>query len=467
MPEARTTTPQRSLTRHLLVLAALAGLAAPAAAQYGGTGSVAEAMVPEYFTRDIILFVEGMELDETQQVIVEALFDDYEDAFEAGITEMTLKVNSVQENIDELGEDREKILKAVLSPISEWVVTRSDLGMRLLENIEVVLVPRQRDLWPGFMQRLFREKHLKEGRFAGETVDLFHVLRDLDLDPDMVASVQEHLRGYSEQLNEVMRRRHQLLTSMSDNLFQLLSRETGPSIAQIRKLVESRVSVRTVNDEWIEVLVGALPVEQGNAFRHSALERGYPRVYRRTSAQRIIREAADRDDFPPDISQAILVLEKDFLGELSRHNRRLLDRIRTTQPEQEMAKAEAMEVRRQGGAPQKPKNPTRELFKERDEMGRTYVAMLRDLLAPEDFVSLDGSSRWLPREQRAAGADDTRPAAPPNTGGITLQGTPGGGGKGYGYDKDGKPREPQKPRPAGDSGTGGLRGLGSTNDGND
>ena len=38
-----------------------------------------------FFTRDLIVFIEGLDLDDTQQIIVEALFDDYEHGFDEGM----------------------------------------------------------------------------------------------------------------------------------------------------------------------------------------------------------------------------------------------------------------------------------------------------------------------------------------------------------------------------------------------
>ena len=58
------------------------GLITPASAQIGEGTGLAEALNPEFFNRDIVIFVEGLGLDDTQRIIVEAMFDDYQDGFE-------------------------------------------------------------------------------------------------------------------------------------------------------------------------------------------------------------------------------------------------------------------------------------------------------------------------------------------------------------------------------------------------
>ena len=68
-------TPPRlaGLLSSILMIAMMLIPASPASAQLG---AVAQAMEPEYFTRDLLIFIEGLDLDETQAVIAEAIFDD-------------------------------------------------------------------------------------------------------------------------------------------------------------------------------------------------------------------------------------------------------------------------------------------------------------------------------------------------------------------------------------------------------
>ena len=97
----RTTTynPTRTLKQSLVAIPLLiCALAMPALAQLSGIG---KAMKPEFFTRDLIIFIEGLDLDETQQIIVEALFDDYEQSFEEGINRMEVRIEDIQEDIEE------------------------------------------------------------------------------------------------------------------------------------------------------------------------------------------------------------------------------------------------------------------------------------------------------------------------------------------------------------------------------
>ena len=62
-------------------------------------GYMAEAMRPEYMSRDLIVFAEGLNLDDTQEVIVEAMFDSYEDDFQSGWAATQERLNRIAEEI--------------------------------------------------------------------------------------------------------------------------------------------------------------------------------------------------------------------------------------------------------------------------------------------------------------------------------------------------------------------------------
>ena len=105
-------------------------------------------------------------------------------------------------------------------------------------------------------------------------------------------------------------------------------------------------------------------------------------------------------------------LEYAYLGELEIINNDLLRLTRNHDPKRERNRALAGQARRGGGTPQKLEDPTLSLYKKREAIGRRYIEMLRDLLSPEAFLELDGSQRWIPREEQTY-APAMPPAKPP------------------------------------------------------
>ena len=70
------------------------------------------------------------------------------------------------------------------------------------------------------------------------------------------------------------------------------------------------------------------------------------------------------------------------------------------------------------GTPEKLDDPTRDMYKEREALGKRYIEMLQALLTPEEFLELDGARRWIPRAEQ----NNIAPAIAPTgkTGGLAT-----------------------------------------------
>jgi hypothetical protein len=454
------------MIRHIITAQAAAAaatlfLAVPA---QGQMEYMAEAMRPQYLSRDLVLFAEGLNLDETQEVIVEAMFDAYEDDFATGWAQTQERLNSIAEkarsgDIPQGADPQKAMLEPVLTALGDWLKEKRQLDDGLLDNVNAILLREQRAMWPLFSQQLYRDKNMHRGRLSGESVDLFKILRDSNFPPSAETFIEPHLAEYAASLDIAMRKRDVLLRGNPQKLFdQILRGEMDRSPDMLEELIAARVEVRDVNDRYIDVVEASLSGPDGVAFRQRALGRGYPRIFRRTPAERILSAAAENDDYAADLHAQIVQLEAAYLGELGTVNDQLLRETRRYEPELQLAREEAGRIRRDGGTPRKLEDPTRDMFKDREELGRRYVDMLRALLSPEEFQSLDGSRRWLPRGERTP----TRPK-PGDTPPVGPDGviTPLSGSNGL--PPTIKPKPPSKPTPGGrPDGTGdtGLSGGG-------
>ncbi len=391
---------------------------------------MAEAMQPEYMARDLVVFAEGLNLDDTQEVIVEAMFESYEDDFQAGWA-------ATQDRLDKVAEDLQKnpaasseaTLEPILNALSDWLIDKRHLDDGLLENVQVILVAEQRLLWPAFAERLYREKHVSKGRLSGESVDLFQIVRDTKLSPVAEELISGQLQEYATALDIAMRNRDAILRGNPKKLFDniLSGNQRSPNL--VDNSIRARVEVRDLNDRYIEIISGNLSGADSEDFRLRALKRGYTRIYRRTPAERILRQAAENEAYSEGVRAQILHLEMSYLQELESINFELLNKTRQYEPEMHRNRELAGQIRRSGGTPQKLEDPTREIYKKREELGERYIEMLRALLSPEEFIELDGSRRWIPRAEQEAYYPGSTPSETP--GGISLQGTaPPKGGKG-------------------------------------
>lgn len=421
---------------------------------------MAEAMQPEYMSRDLVVFAEGLNLDDTQEVIVEAMFDSYEDDFQTGWAATQERLNRIAEEIREKPPTSSKeTLEPVLNALGDWLIEKRHLDEGLLENVQAILVEQQRQLWPSFSQRLYREKHMNRGRLSGESVDLFQIVRDTGLSPVAETLISGQLDEYAVALDIAMRNRDAILRGNPKKLFDnILSGNSQRSPNLVDDLIRARVEVRDLNDRYIEIISGNLVGNDSEDFRLRALKRGYTRIYRRTPAQRLFRQAAENESYSEGIRAQIFQLEASYLQELEIINFELLEQTRNYEPAMHRHRELAGQVRRDGGTPEKLTDPTRAIYKEREELGKRYIEMLRALLSAEEFLELDGARRWIPRSEQQNNASLENPLSGP-TGAPTLL----NGGKPASKGKDNK--KGNKKGTKGDkSGQRGI-GTGGSNDG--
>ncbi len=409
-----------------LVVALTAALATgmltgPARGQYGEAAGIAEAMQPEYFRRDVTLFANGLGMDEAQQMIMETLFEDYQTDFDAGVAAMHDQFKEMQAELKDAPQ--ETVMERVFQPFKDWAVERQQLGERYLENIRLLLNAEQQERWPRFEQELLREKVLAKGRFAGEGVNLFHVIRDLHPDRTTEQMIQPVMDSYGEELHMALKHRQSvILHTQRDLLDALASMNTQNGEASMVKQIDARLRVRDVNDKFITLISESLPEPLNATFRRDALERAYPAVYRETPYERLFREALALEGIGADMRPAIQSLFSAYQNELAIINDQLARVKKDYEPLAERERIAAFEARRVDQPFERTADPSKELFEKRQALGVQYLKNLQAVLTEEQFDSLPGAHRWLNagvrtgsmRNARSGEADSLQGAAQPS-----------------------------------------------------
>ena len=385
-------------------------------------------MRPEYFSRDLLLFIEGLELSDGQQVIVELAFEDYEQDFNDGIQTMNDKITAIADQVEQLRNNEDQLLATVLAPIQDWAIEREVLNEQLLENVKVLLDEQQQVKWVAFARQLYREKNLPHGVLAGESVNLFHVTRDLELEPWVGTPLEQPLSAYDVDMDTALHHRfNQSLAQPGSGFIDIIKRRESGSpedIARRQAKLKAKVGVRDVNDAAIEQVAAALGGEEGRAFRHEALKRGYGRIFRTTPAQRVFAAAlkAECVTDDPSLRTSLQNLFDEYLGRLDEFNESILVETRAWEPKQLANAIENSARRARQEGTQRIDDPTRTLYQDRREMGAEYMEQLKELLGLECFQTLDGARRFLPRSAT------TSPSGERPNGAVGL--TSGARGKG-------------------------------------
>lgn len=414
-----------------LGLAAALCFAAPAPAQFGEAAGIAESMQPEYLSRDVILFVEGLDLDEGQQIILEALFDDYQSEFDAGLETFKQRFDEMRPEL-QVG-DEGRIMKMVFAPFRERAAEKQRMGQVFLSQIRAILADEQLEQWPAFERRLRREKTLHKGRLAGESTNLFHVLRDIHLVEVVLNDILPVVEEYDLALDRALKARNDFAREIqADMILALQERDAQSSLTMLDRQIALSVALRDVNHRYIDLIAQALPPEDGERFRYNALQMAYPRVYRRTAVNRMFKAALELEDLSEEFRIRILEIESFYNTELEMLNDSLLQLLRDHDPDQARHRAESFAARMRGEQMERQNDPTRDPFRKRNTLGDPYVRQMQDLLTEEQFASLPGSNRYLvPEPTRPAGTTSvnrTNPTAMGNnkkrSGGSQKQADP-------------------------------------------
>lgn len=436
-------------------VAALA-LAGSLHAQFGQAAGFQDAMVPDIMHRDLQIFDDALELDDSQRIILEQFFEDYQTAFNAGTQQM---IETFQGMVGDLQSgDKRMIMQIVFQPIRDWIITKRQYRDQFFRDVQEIVIghnTQQLDLWPGFERRLRREQQMKKGRLSGERVNLLHVLRQMDLEPIYIDPIRPTLLEYELALDEALRLRISVHEQNVDRGIKAIQNDDPDlSLSMVEDVIATQTRVRDTNDMYVERIAEVLGSPLGDTFRQNALEAGYPRIFRTTPVGRLFAAALEIADLDANIAAAIADMQQTYLAELMTANAGLMQLTRSLEPVQERERAEEAIARVQGQRVVRKADELRAAFRERDRSGETYIESLRGMLTEEQFASLPGASRYtrrtmgqpreLTQEERIrlksgsgtseeTGGDDTgRKSQDPTRGGGRGDRTGGGENRGGG-----------------------------------
>ncbi len=410
-----------------------------------------DAFVADVLSRDAAIFVDELKLDETQQVLFETLFEDYQATFSDRVAEVRQELTALQpdraeENearrrlreqarddmrdvLEEYRQQREQLqpgeddaellkqfeertraiqeqLRAARQPaqdnetlqqalidytlrVEEWKKEKTQLRGHFMTDVKLLLTEDQQKLWPGFERRFRREKSLRDYELSGESVDLFKVIDELDLDQEQQALIAPTMEQYGLQLDAALRDRDETLQTDSQEIVKALdSQDRGQVEKMLERQIKKRVNVRDVNNHFVELLVHALPEETATEFQLAARARGYARIYRTTRAERILDTALELDDLDESTESTLQELHKQHSDEIRRLNEQLKISVEQHEPAQVIERTLRRINWDQSTSTPFTEDPIAQVFYARREYSETILDQLQTILPPEQYEQL-------------------------------------------------------------------------------
>jgi len=283
----------------------------------GGGGGMAD--IREQLEPDFPVFVQQLQLDSAQGLVLETLMGDYEESYESASTQVQTEIRDlgrqvfssmvspemrermmtvgqeVQEDLRRLAEERgaplseeerrtffrermqqiqqqmaaeqqsrgneemKRLMGDMFNRFEDWRVQKDTMRKDFVDGLKATLSDDQLALWPAFERFLTREKTLPRARLAGEGTNLILVLDNLELPPAAFEKVEPMLDNYEIRLDEALRARNDYIFQSTGKLFKALEQgDANDANRIIERQVEYRTAVRDVNDEYRTAFVSAL-----------------------------------------------------------------------------------------------------------------------------------------------------------------------------------------------------------------
>lgn len=456
----------------VLALLSVALLGSPVAAQVLSLrGASGEAFVPTVLNRDASLFKDRLALDQAQQVIFESLMEDYHQAFEDGSRKAKEALEELEPDPEASAEARRRLqeeakeelkalweemrqrkaelpkgtddeelarfymerskevrakLDAARDPyagnerlqetlaaqealLEEWNAQRHRMYLDFMQNVQLILSEDQAERWPAFERAFRREKTLALGELAGESVNLFQVLRDMDLAESDRQAIADPLAAYDLELDAALRQRNDFLRGVAHSLHLASGYQGTAKVEQLLdQAIDLRIGVRIVNDAFAETIASVLSEDASGEFLTAVRVEGYRRVYGPTIVGRLLRAAGGLRGLSPETRDSIEALHQQYLSELALRNESLVVAVREHEPASYRRRALKMLCPKAEVASSRQEDALAREFRLRDEWSHGYVAIVEAMLSPEQVRELREIRGLLGRPGSLGGPGDDR-----------------------------------------------------------
>ena len=392
-----------------VALCAAGTLAAPAAAQFGGRAAFGEAFQPDILQRDITLMNSTLQLEEWQRPIVEALLNDYMASFNTGVEALKdrMKAASVEATKGNAASG-DQILAKVMEPMNAWRDEKRAMFERFMGDLRNQLGPQQQERWPSFERALRRERMLPDGDLSGESIDLWAIMGRMQLSGAEEEAVRAAVAAYEVSLDEALANRSKRMRELEPELAEAMrSMNFDAGAGAQDKIMALRIAVRSANDAGIDSIAAALGGERGAQFRRSALEAGYPDVFRVHPVMIMMQQARALPSLTPEQATSIDALMAEFTAACDAENAKLYEAVRNEEPKAPRKRAQQAAERRSGSAPGTPQasnnaDPVVKARVSREEMGKPFRERLMEILTPEQRQEMPGAIKIDPVAEEKA-----------------------------------------------------------------
>lgn len=284
---------------------------------------------PTFTSRDIERYAEMLGLSAEQREAAQVLLTGYQTAVENAARAVR---DATEQAREQFRESRDPgAWQRVGEVMANFRRQRETLDNTFRSDLQTMLDESQAQRWPAVERAMRRDRMLRQpfGLVSGERVDLFRLVEELSLSPDLRAPLEPVLERYELDLDRELIRREATEARNQQRLQQAWEggggfEEMGAIMAEAR---EAAVRVRDVNRRYARQLEGLLPADYGQRLAASFRAASFPSVYRPTSVDRAMEVVAGLADLDESQQQALSALSARYRREVDALNAKLAEAV--------------------------------------------------------------------------------------------------------------------------------------------
>lgn len=400
MPRSRAsliTRPSIVMRCALLVLgaAAVLGLGRSAAAQIA-VRTFYQGRIPTVTGEDVEALVETLDLDESQEDLVLAMYQGYRSAFNAAADEAHAELARLREASVQKGEDigtLNQLIGDYERKRAEWGRQSSAYETSFFADVKDLVTEDQAARWPRFERdRLRRVGVLLGARLMPERVDLVALLDDLDLRDEVRQHCQGVVDQYAIDFDTPLAERLRVADQLDALSYQADAKDNPSRMDSLQqRLIRLHIQLRDLNLLYLDRIAEQLPPEEGRRFRESFQKRVWPRVFGSDPVAADVARVRQLAALTPEQDSAVSGMVGDYHARLEPINRELVEVELTREMQRLNPPTQQGDGRvEQGGAgdPGALEARAQSLLSSRQSLVQSTLASIRTVLRPDQLQAL-------------------------------------------------------------------------------
>ena len=288
-------------------------------------------------------------------------------------------------------EERRRHFREISEKAKAFVRTKARLREEFVAQVLAQLSGEQLERWPSLDRTLTRHKKLPQGRLDGERTDLLKVVEKLGLEEIEQEAISQQLYDYEVSLHDALVARDAYLSDAGEAVDKALaSGDPDKALSVVDRGTAFRVAVRTVNEQFTDTIAARLSAPNDARLPQMVSRASYPRVYRRTRAQKAFDAARALGGLDEETRTGIDELQEAYADGLKVINERLRHTIHKHQPLQPRRPIEhTKEILSGNAAVFNPgDDPIRSAFRKRSEFDERFMKLLYARFTLEQVATL-------------------------------------------------------------------------------